>query len=1330
MRRIRLSLFAAVLFLCFSINASFGQAAGYSFSESAGTYAALGGTNATATGDDGIQNGIAIGFNFVFGGATYTHFSITTNGFIKLGTAATTITTGPSNYTNGLSNTATNRPLIAAFWDDNNRGTGAISYAVSGTAPNQVLTVDWNNVNIGGDGSTSATNLASYQIKLYQTTNVIEVIYDATMASAGTLTASVGLNDASSFLSVTPGAPGTVSNATANNAIGSTTDIAGKKYTFTPPSCSPPGGLNASAITQTTATVGWTAASGSTSYEWAVTASATPPATGTNTTGTSASVASLTANTVYYLHVRTNCGGTFSPWVSASFTTSCAAVSIPYTENFDGVTAPALANCITKQDVNGNTSWNTGTTAPRSTPNCMIYNYNSSIGADDWFYTAPLNLTGGTSYRISFYYKARSASFPEKLEVKYGNSNDAVSMTNNLVNFPSINQTTYQLSETDFTPATSGTYYVGFHAYSIADQFDLNVDDISVTVSPSCVAPTGLFAIPTGSATTADLAWTAPATGTPTGYEWAVTTSATPPATGTAVTGTTATATSLTYGTLYYMHVRTDCGGSFSNWATISFVALVNDAPCGAIVLTAGGPEDCGNTTAATSTNDPAFSCSTPNNTVWYKYTPTANGVVDVKLKRNGATGNLNAWVQFYTVTGSCPNLTLTQFGTACDGDIDLTTLDSATYTSPALTAGTTYYILIDGFSGASGAYCIQLLPPPPPPPCVSNVTPANTATGVTAPNTSITWNSTPTATSYDVFFGTTNPPTTNIGTVPAPDTTAAITGLLYGTTYYWYIVPKNGGSASVGCSTNVTSFTTQSTPPNCVPQYGTGAGENCSGGDLISLFRLKGETTELNINSGTTCSNLGYVDSTDHPVIIDMARGKSYWGQVLCGFNSNVIAIWIDFDDDGLFETNEKLMNNLTIGTTLTNINLFIPLTAALGNHRMRVRDVYSPVGAIDACALYTYGETEDYTVNITAGGASYIVSTYASTGTCFTGAGSITIDATSNNNGNYVPLVDSSNALVAQLYPQGNNLGRVNVSYYKHNGAVRQDAGGRYYLDRNLTITVATQPTTPYNLRFPYQNSELNALIAQPGSGVTSQFDLVMTKNGDACLNAIGTGGTGGVVFFPTGFGSLAGDRFVDVTNITGGFSSFYLHGGSTPIPVNLVDFKVQRAGKVNNVSWSTSQEVNTSHFVIERSNDGNNFTEIGRVTANGNSNTLLNYSFVDANPVKGINYYRLRVVDRDNSAKFSATRSVRNEGIADIAIYPNPVNDVMTLTIDADKAGNGALVISDITGKVVATRTITVAQGNNKLPVNTAALASGAYIIKVQLNDDIVVRKFTKQ
>jgi hypothetical protein len=1079
MRKIKLISFFALFFACALSNLS-AQVSSYSFVESAGAYSALAGTNSTATGDDGIQDGIPIGFNFVFGGTTYTHFCITTNGFIKLGNATTTISTGLANYSNSLSNTATNRPLIAAFWDDNHRNTGAITYTAGGTAPNRVLTVDWNSVNIGGGGTTSATNLASYQIKIYETSNIAEIIYSGTMAAAGTLTASAGLNDNGSFLSVTPGSPGTASGAAANNSISATTNMVGKKYTFTPPACSAPG-VTIASISTTSATINWTAAGGAT------------------------------------------------------------------------------------------------------------------------------------------------------------------------------------------------------------------------------------------------------------GYEWAVTTSATPPASGTATTLLTATASGLTPATQYYAHVRTNCGGSFSGWSTTPFATIPNDIPCGAIALTLGGPSDCGNTTLATATGDPSLFCSTPNNTVWYKYTPAASGTVEVRLSQNGGpTGQLNGWVQFYTATGTCPTLALTQINSsACAGSVDLTTVASGIVASPALTAGTTYYIMIDGVSSAFGAYCIDLVAPPPPPACVTNVSPANGATGValTGGAATVTWNAAATATSYDVYIGTTNPPT-NVINVAAPSVSLALVGFQFDSTYYWYVVPKNSGGAASGCGTNITSFTIQTTPPNCAPFYGTGSSENCSGGDQITLFRLKGESSQLNINTGSACNSpSAYIDSTDHPVIISMARGKSYWGQVQCGFSSNVIAIWIDFNNNGLFEAGEKLMNNLSVGTTLTNINLFIPLTAALGNHRMRVRDVYAPTGPIDACAFYTYGETEDYTVNITSGGTPYTISTYASTGACYTGGGSITVDAASNNNANYVPLVDSSNALIAQLYPQNNNLGRVTTSYYKHNGPVRQDAGGRYYMDRNLTITVATQPTTPYNLRFPYQNTELNALIAQPGSGVTSQFDLVMTKNGDACLNAIGTGGTGGLVFFPTGFGSISGDRFVDVTNITGGFSSFYLHSGSTPIPAELVKFEVQRNGKVNRVSWATAQEINTSHFSLERSTDGRNFAEIAKVTANGNSNVLLNYNYTDNNPIRGINYYRLRVVDRDNSGKYSQVRSVRNEGLADVAIYPNPVNDVMTVSITADKAERGEMTIADISGKIVYTRTLNIAQGDNKLPVNVSNMSSGAYIIKVQLSDDIVIRKFNK-
>ncbi len=180
---------------------------------------------------------------------------------------------------------------------------------------------------------------------------------------------------------------------------------------------------------------------------------------------------------------------------------------------------------------------------------------------------------------------------------------------------------------------------------------------------------------------------------------------------------------------------------------------------------------------------------------------------------------------------------------------------------------------------------------------------------------------------------------------------------------------------------------------------------------------------------------------------------------------------------------------------------------------------------------------------------------------------------------------------------------------------------------------------------------------------------------------------------------------------------------------VPVNLLNFTAQRSGKINLLSWSTSQEQNSSHFVVERSNDSRSFVAIGQVTAAGFSNIVSNYSFTDNNPVKGINYYRLRSVDKDNSAKNSLIRSVRNDGIADVAIYPNPVLDVLKVSVSADKNVTGEIQVSDVSGKVLYTKQVKIVQGNNTLPVNVSNFAKGTYLIKVQLGDDIIVNKFTK-
>ena len=247
----------------------------FTFVASSGTYTPItGGTVSSASGDDSTQFPITIGFPFTYNGTTFTEFGLSTNGHIRLGADA-------AGFTNGL---ATNDNILAPLWDDNNTAAGNISYQLSGTPGSQVLTIQWENVSIGGSGS-SANSVNNYQVQLFEGTNVVKFNYGNLVPNS--LSASIGITGASgNFLSVTPLAPAsssTVSSSTANNSIASVANIpSGTSYTFTPPvlptisySWSPATFLSATNIANPMAT--------------AVNASTTYTVTVTSSTGCSAS---------------------------------------------------------------------------------------------------------------------------------------------------------------------------------------------------------------------------------------------------------------------------------------------------------------------------------------------------------------------------------------------------------------------------------------------------------------------------------------------------------------------------------------------------------------------------------------------------------------------------------------------------------------------------------------------------------------------------------------------------------------------------------------------------------------------------------------------------------------------------------------------------------------------------------------------------------------------------------------------------------------------------------------------------------------------------------
>lgn len=255
------------------------------------------------------------------------------------------------------------------------------------------------------------------------------------------------------------------------------------------PSCLPPTALNATAVTSSSASLGWTEAGTASSWdiEWG-TLGFTPTGTPTISGATNPQpISGLNSNTTYSFYVRANCGaGGFSTWSGPfSFTTACVAENVPYSQDFETATVPNLPSCTSQQNVGSGNLWTVQNNPGYGfTTKALRYSWNGSNAANVWFYTNGINLTAGTTYRVSYSYGG-TALFPEKLKVAYGTAPLASAMTTVLADYPNVVNDTPNNVFVDFTPTASGVYYFGFNAYSIANQFYLFVDNIVVDVALS-----------------------------------------------------------------------------------------------------------------------------------------------------------------------------------------------------------------------------------------------------------------------------------------------------------------------------------------------------------------------------------------------------------------------------------------------------------------------------------------------------------------------------------------------------------------------------------------------------------------------------------------------------------------------------------------------------------------------------------------------------------------------------------------------------------------------------------------------------------------------------
>ncbi|MFN8864317.1 MAG: GEVED domain-containing protein, partial [Flavobacteriales bacterium] len=429
-------------------------------------------------------------------------------------------------------------------------------------------------------------------------------------------------------------------------------------------------------------------------------------------------------------------------------------------------------------------------------------------------------------------------------------------------------------------------------------------------------------------------------------------------------------------------------GTTGSNWATD-----VNNLMLDVI----GSPNSCnwsnvvtGNTNTTTLYLNNANSGVAPTSGLTYTWTPQ-NAVSPVRtfaavtgITIDGATVSWTApagATQYdvqYRIPGSCT-------WTNWSGNPVLTNTVSLT----GLASGTSYQVRVRASNGTNNAIYSH----------IPNT--AGTGSGYNATGTFTT--STPVCTTLGSLTAGTVSSTANPacnGVNFTLSTTGSTTGF-GGLTYQWYSSPDNitytpiGGATGATYVTNITASTwfqreiicsggpasqftpglliTLDVPTNCycIPGYTSGKTD----GDLISQVTIP--TTTLNNNTGTSPTNPAFTFFAPNPpsntTTASLQAGTSYNVQVTYGsFTGQNCAAWVDFNGDGVFSTPSERIGFTTAGSTIAfqqvSFPISIPCNPTPGNYRLRIRDVWNTAGnAIDPCATYGWGETEDYIITIT---------------------------------------------------------------------------------------------------------------------------------------------------------------------------------------------------------------------------------------------------------------------------------------------------------------------------------------------------------------------------
>lgn len=177
---------------------------------------------------------------------------------------------------------------------------------------------------------------------------------------------------------------------------------------------------------------------------------------------------------------------------------------------------------------------------------------------------------------------------------------------------------------------------------------------------------------------------------------------------------------------------------------------------------------------------------------------------------------------------------------------------------------------------------------------------------------------------------------------------------------------------------------------------------------------------------------------------------------------------------------------------------------------------------------------------------------------------------------------------------------------------------------------------------------------------------------------------------------------------------------------VPIELLSFNVKLNGRAAQITWETAQELNNDYFVVERTDNGFDWEDIGKIDAVGIAQFVNYYEIEDANFFRGVSYYRLKQFDKDGEIFYSETRALAwNYDFENTVLYPNPAQNQLFVQIkDAQLL---EIAIFNSIGEQVP---VSYKQQTDNIVIDTKWMEGGIYLLSLKRGEASYIKQFVVQ